>query len=793
MNEEMFAMNEALQAANQELAGEIAARQQKERELLLRDKQYQATAGLLTRQGEDVNELLRTILQEAIGLVGAPGGYIGLQDESGQAFVVRHTAGADRDLYLQPRPLGQGMLGQVFRSGEILCVDDYRQYPGRFNDPRFACSTTVIMIPLMMSGQVKGALAANWRDSIHPVSPEDVETLRQYGVLASLALERMEASVRIKHQNQLLQGLAETMSALVGELDIEKVLQDILAKAMDLAGIPHGFVLLIQEADRHEVFIRAGHGRYFDRVGQHEVWQGGIFEEVLRSGEMVVVEDYINWPQRNRQSAQKGVTMSMQAPLKADGRLIGVIGLTAFGENVTVNPEKIAAFRQFASVASIAVKNALLHQATTRLAFHDALTGLPNRADLNRSLEEELLQARCNNASGIVMFIDLDDLKTVNDHFGHTYGDDVIIATGQDLVEAAGDAAYIARVGGDEFVIILSGEENVKNVAQIADRIVGSIRKEYEIRSQRIPMSTSAGITRYPLDGVTAEDILKKADIAMYAAKLAGKSNWRLYEPSMQKDTYDQMVLTNSLRHALESGELFVHYQPQIALPSGRVVGFEALLRWNSRKHGMISPVRFIPLAEQRGLITPIGHWVIGEACWFAKKMADLGRKDLHVAVNVSPRQLAAADFVESMRRCIVESGIDPQQLEVEITENVLIESLEEGTKKLAELSALGVRLSLDDFGTGFSSLTYLRNLPVETLKIDKSFIDRILDDARQEGFIRSIIEMAHVLGLKVVAEGVETELQQQKLIEVGCDGMQGFLFSRPVSQGEAIRIAARS
>ena len=674
MNEEMIAMNESLQVANEDLAVEVENRQQKEFELLRREKQYRATTSLLTRPGEAFDEFLRTILQEAILLVGAPGGYIGLQDESGKNFVVSHTVGADRRLVIEPRPIEKGMLGQVYRTGEVLCVDDYRQYPNRIADPQFEQSTTVIMIPLKMGGQIKGALTANWRDTVHPISPEDIEILRQYGVLASIALERMHAGLQITYQNQLLHGLAETTAALVSELDVEKVLQNILDKARELTEIPHGFVLMVNENNVHEVFFQAGYGRYAEKVGRSEIWYGGVFEEVLRTGQMTVVEDYVNWPHRNHESVRDGVTMSMHAPLKVEGKVIGDIGLTAYGEPITMSPEKIAAFKQFASVASIAVKNALSHQKTNRLAFHDTLTGLPNRAHLNLRLEEEMRQARCGETVGTVMFIDLDDLKTVNDHFGHSFGDDVIIAAGQDIAGAVGNNTYVARVGGDEFVVLLPGKEDLQEIAQIAERLVGAIRKEYEIRGHRIHMSTSVGVTRYPSDALTTEDALKNADIAMYAAKASGKSNWCFYESKMLRDTYDQMVLTNSLRHALERGEFYLHYQPQITLSEKRVVGFEALLRWNSKEHGMIPPARFIPLAEQRGLIQSIGKWVIGEACRFARKLADLGRKDMHVAVNVSPRQLAADDFVPAMQGCIVESGIEPGQLEVEITENVLIE-----------------------------------------------------------------------------------------------------------------------
>ena len=246
--------------------------------------------------------------------------------------------------------------------------------------------------------------------------------------------------------------------------------------------------------------------------------------------------------------------------------------------------------------------------------------------------------------------------------------------------------------------------------------------------------------------------------------------------------------MTSNLRHALEQGELALQYQPQLGLSKDAVIGFEALARWNSAEHGAVSPARFIWLAEQSGLIQPIGEWVLRQACRFARRLADMGHGELHVAVNISPRQLEMADFVSTVHAAVADAGISPAQLELEITESTLIDSLEDSFRKLNELRDMGIRLSLDDFGTGFSSLTYLRRLPVQTLKIDKSFIDGVGEDTVQHGFVASIIEMAHVLGLFVVAEGVETAEQQQLLAALGCDCLQGYYFCRPIDETAAIR-----
>lgn len=421
------------------------------------------------------------------------------------------------------------------------------------------------------------------------------------------------------------------------------------------------------------------------------------------------------------------------------------------------------------------------------IAYTDALTGLPNRAHLNERLEMEMVNARQGKSEGVVMFIDLDDLKTVNDIYGHTRGDELIIMAGTRIVAEAGRRAFVARIGGDEFIVLIPGENDRQQVAHIADKMIAAFGPEYEMIGERFQMSASIGIVLYPADGDTAEEILKNADNAMYAAKRNGKDCWRFYETAMQREVYEKMLLTNCLRYAIEREELVLHYQPQVAAKDGTVVGFEALLRWNNREHGSIPPACFIPLAEQSGLIQPIGKWVLREACKFARQLTDKGWGHILIAVNISAKQLAADDFLKTVRTVITETGINPDQLDLEITESVLMLSLEEATRKLEELRTIGVVLSLDDFGTGYSSLTYLRNLPVRTLKIDKSFIDIILHNSAQAEIIGTIINIAHILNMIVIAEGVETEQQLAYLTENHCDYIQGYLVSRPLPETEAI------
>lgn len=426
-----------------------------------------------------------------------------------------------------------------------------------------------------------------------------------------------------------------------------------------------------------------------------------------------------------------------------------------------------------------------------RMAYYDMLTGLPNRTYLIECLEDEMVKARQGHAAGAVLFVDLDDIKIVNDTFGHTYGDALIVMAGNRIVQETGQGALVGRIGGDEFMIILPGQNEQESIARIANKIIGVFCHDIHVLGIGFHMSASAGIARYPDDGDKAEEVFKNADNAMYAAKRDGKNCWRFYEAVMQAEAYNRIHLINNLRYSIERDEFSLHYQPLVSVGEGSIIGFEALLRWNSPAYGPISPAVFIPIAEQSGLIQMIGQWVLQEACRFIKQLSEQGWGHIHVAVNVSPHQLCADNFIQIVREVLDNAGVEPCQLELEITENALIESLEDSIDKLDELQAMGIRLSLDDFGTGYSSLTYLQRLPVNTLKIDKAFIDRILVGGAQKAIIGTIVEMAHVMGMKVVAEGVETFQQLDYLKQCHCDFIQGYLISRPIPETEAFAFIA--
>lgn len=428
-------------------------------------------------------------------------------------------------------------------------------------------------------------------------------------------------------------------------------------------------------------------------------------------------------------------------------------------------------------------------QKVERLAYYDQLTGLPNRARTIELLKREMDVGSGKAATGALLYIDMDDLKLVNDSYGHSYGDSMIITAAMHLVSLAPADSTIARVGGDEFVVLLPGVSELRQVESLATEIVDTLGREYEVRELQFHASASIGIALYPQDGQTVEEILRNADTALNEAKRFGKHCWRFFHKTMQETAYGNMLLINGLQNALSNQELLLHFQPQLSLKNGETIAFEALLRWRSARHGDVSPARFIPLAERSHLIESIGAWTLKEAAGFSRKLSEMGRPDVRVAVNVSPRQLMARNFLQVVHDAFEEWELAAGRLEIEITENVFIESVEECVGTLNELRKMGVHLSLDDFGTGYSSLTYLRSLPVQTVKIDKTFIDLITTDPTRLALLTAIIDMAHVLGLVVVAEGVETLEQMERLLACRCDTIQGYLVRRPASDTDALTI----
>jgi diguanylate cyclase (GGDEF)-like protein/PAS domain S-box-containing protein len=423
------------------------------------------------------------------------------------------------------------------------------------------------------------------------------------------------------------------------------------------------------------------------------------------------------------------------------------------------------------------------------LAYYDALTGLPNRTLFNDRLTQALAHAHRTQQELAVMSLHLDQFKTINDTLGYALGDRLLREITQRLTGCLGEGDTLAHLGNGEFLLLLPGIGQVQNLEKISQRILEAIEPPFNLDNHEFRITVNMGVSFYPSDGETAEVLIKNADAALHRAKLQGKNNYQLYTSTIHAKALERLVMESSLRRALERNELLLYYQPQLSLQTGQIVGAEALVRWQHPTRGLISPMKFVPLAEETGLIVPLGEWVLRSTCTQAKAWQKAGFRPIRVAVNLSARLFKQKNLVENIARILEETELDPRYLELELTESTVMENAEATLTKLQELKAMGIQLSIDDFGTGYSSLSYLRRFSLDTLKIDQSFVQDITTDPDGAVIARLIIDIAHSLKLRVIAEGVETEGQLTFLRAHHCDEIQGYFFSKPLSAGAFTRL----
>ncbi|TFV97077.1 EAL domain-containing protein [Oxalobacteraceae bacterium OM1] len=426
------------------------------------------------------------------------------------------------------------------------------------------------------------------------------------------------------------------------------------------------------------------------------------------------------------------------------------------------------------------------------MADHDALTGLPNRALLQDRLKQALAHAHRSQTQVAVMFIDLDYFKHINDSLGHQVGDELLRMVADRLQHCVREGDSVARLGGDEFVLTLAMVGGSNDAAVVAQKALDALDAPFLCGEHELHVSGSIGISLYPSDGADVETLMRTADTAMYYAKEKGRGNYQFFTPSLNRAAQQRHTLTTALRHAIAHNELALHYQPQVDLESGRIFSAEALLRWRRPGKSTIACSEFISIAEETGLILPIGEWVLREACHQLKAWHRLGYTDMVIAVNLSPRQFFQPNFQATIKTILDETGVRADALDLEITESVLMQRSDDNVATLNRLSNMGIKLSVDDFGTGYSSLAYLQRFPVDALKIDKSFVSGIGQDSNDTALVTAIISMAHSLRLKVLAEGVETPEQISFLQAHGCLSAQGFYYSEPVSAEEFTELLRR-
>jgi diguanylate cyclase (GGDEF)-like protein/PAS domain S-box-containing protein len=432
----------------------------------------------------------------------------------------------------------------------------------------------------------------------------------------------------------------------------------------------------------------------------------------------------------------------------------------------------------------------LAEERIRHMAHHDDLTGLPNRSLIRDRLEQAILHAGRKDRCVAVAFIDLDSFKLVNDGLGHNAGDELLKTVGERMLECVRREDTLGRFGGDEFVIILADQpDNPHAIAPLLEKIRQAVTEPVLLDGQEVQVSCSMGVAMYPSDGADPNTLMMNADAAMYRAKEMGNNNLQFYTREMNASVEEKLILLEGLRNALEERQFSLLYQPKVDLRSGRILGVEALIRWQHPEHGMVPPSRFIALAEESGLIVAIGDWVLHTACRQNKAWQDAGLGPITMSVNVSPRQFEEKRLVERVAQALLDSALAPGALELEVTEGLIMRDLAQAVDKMRELKAMGISLSIDDFGTGYSSLSALKSFPISSLKIDKSFVSELADNPDDQAIAMAVISLGHKLNLRVIAEGVETEQQCRFLRDNDCDEMQGYLFSRPVPADQIGRL----
>jgi diguanylate cyclase (GGDEF)-like protein/PAS domain S-box-containing protein len=611
-----------------------------------------------------------------------------------------------------------------------------------------------------------------------------------------------------KRLTRALRLLSDCNATLVHAEEEHKLLSDICRLAVETGGYLMAWVGFADQDAAKTVrpVAQSGYEQgYLDSV--NITWADtdrgqGPTGSAIRTGVTVVSHDCLTDPNMApwREAAiTRGYQSSIALPLVGKRRVLGTLTIYS-QERFAFNAEEVSLLEELANDLAYGIetlRTRVEHEEAEKklefLAHHDALTRLPNRLLLRDRFDQAVAIANREQSTLGFFFLDLDNFKQINDSLGHNYGDQLLIRVVERLQGCIRETDTISRQGGDEFVILLANVREPGIIEAVAQNIIGAFGEPFKIDGYTLTTSFSIGISLFPNDGREFDVLLKQADAALYSAKEAGRNTYRFFSERMNIDTLENISLQGQLHSALKNLEFLLHYQPQIDMTSGQIIGAEALVRWQHPEMGFIAPDRFIPLAERSGLIIPIGEWVLTEACRQAQIWRETCQlQGMVVAVNLSALQFRRSDVVETVTAALDRSGLPPSNLELELTESILLHDLEVVMGTLHRLKEIGVKVSIDDFGTGYSSLSYLKRLAVDKLKIDQSFVRDMVEDAESAAIVRAIIQLGHVLQLMIIAEGVENDSQLALLKKYGCEQFQGYLFSRPVPAEEFTGLCKR-
>ena len=598
-----------------------------------------------------------------------------------------------------------------------------------------------------------------------------------------------EMTRRLRSQFEIQSTMAEIDRQILSVLNADEIVETALNR---LPGILFSDLISIAKFDAENRLLEAVHTRHEDQHYDLEEQSIAITDEDLAElqqsqGSVLEINENRLLPVYLKILNLAGNWFYLVIPVVVNGQVAASISF-AYQQPKVIGNELKSIARSFGDRIAVALSNAAWEEKLFQQAHFDGLTGLPNRLVLNERLQQEIARADRDSKQLAVFFLDLDRFKNVNDSLGHSAGDELLVKVAKHLSNSIRTTDLVVRMSGDEFVVLITDIDNPDLINMIANKVLKAVDTTSIVAGQSVKSTASMGIAMYPADAVTPEDLLKYADSAMYYAKNDGRANFRFYSADMTEKALENIKLEHDLREAISKGEIVVYYQPKFDSDKN-IIGAEALIRWKHSELGMISPAKFIPIAEQSMLIVEIGRWVLEQTCELIKSFTNLGIEPVPISVNISGVEFDRPDIVTNVAEILKRTRVNPDFIELELTENVAIGNREACIERMHQLKGLGLRLAMDDFGTGFSSLSYLQDLPLDVLKIDQHFIRELETGINSQAIVRAILALADGLQMQVIAEGVETESQLKFLQDHQCKFFQGFLFSRPIPVNEFVKL----
>ena len=598
-----------------------------------------------------------------------------------------------------------------------------------------------------------------------------------------------EMTQRLRSQFEIQSTMAEIDRQILSVLNADEIVETALNR---LPGILFSDLISIAKFDAENRLLVAVHTRrddqHFDLQEQSMALTNEDLAELQQSqGSVLEINDNRLLPVYLKILNLAGNWFYLVIPVVVNGQVAASISF-AYQQPKVIGNELKSIARSFGDRIAVALSNAAWEEKLFQQAHFDGLTGLPNRLVLNERLQQEIARADRDSKQLAVFFLDLDRFKNVNDSLGHSAGDELLVKVAKHLSNSIRTTDLVVRMSGDEFVVLITDIDNPDLINMIANKVLKAVDTTSIVAGQSVKSTASMGIAMYPADAITPEDLLKYADSAMYYAKNDGRANFRFYSADMTEKALENIKLEHDLREAISKGEIVVYYQPKFDSDKN-IIGAEALIRWKHSELGMISPAKFIPIAEQSMLIVEIGRWVLEQTCELIKSFTNLGIEPVPISVNISGVEFDRPDIVANVAEILKRTRVNPDFIEMELTENVAIGNREACIERMHQLKALGLRLAMDDFGTGFSSLSYLQDLPLDVLKIDQHFIRELDTGINSQAIVRAILALGDGLHMQVIAEGVETESQLTFLQDHQCKFFQGFLFSRPIPAAELVKL----